>query len=272
MTLFLTDHAATARELRSRLGSHTRPAGADDARGEEESRPAPDAAVIRRLPSRFVSSAALTGSAIASDAPEVVVVVALLNSPTRHAPSVVYRLELADEAWMPDVTFAHAGEGRTVSTATPWGAAHDGEEPARVSPAAAGAFAGALSLLAPHQVVGVVTSEERAEAAAELAITCAARGADAERAARARTSGGDHVSQSVRLGDALADRLRLTATQRARFLKSVRSAAVRSGRVPAALATQSGNAGARKAVTKHEAKRRLAEMERLLDEWADDES
>lgn len=264
MTLYLTDHTETARALRKRLTMHADPNASGVARGETST--------LRRLPTRLVAASAFAGWAIANELPEVVVVVAALALGNSAAPGIIYRLELADEAWLPDVTYRHAGEAQSLAAAAPWGPATARRELPAITPSGAGALAGALSMLSPHQVVGVTTTDGHESAAVELATSCASRAADTERAARRRRTGGGHVEESIRMGGALADRLRLTATQRAEFLNTVRGAAVRGGSVPAPLTARVDDTSETRAITKAEAKRRLAELARLLDAWGSDEA
>ncbi|MFW6292670.1 MAG: hypothetical protein ACOC7V_10115, partial [Spirochaetota bacterium] len=113
-----------------------------------------------------------------------------------------------------------------------------------------------------QQATGIA-ARVAAETLAERAAEAGRRALEAARKAAARSSGGDAVSESVRIGGTVAERLRLTATQRARFLQAVRSAAARSGRVPSPVETEIDYP----AVNKAEAKRRLAELERRLSEW-----
>ncbi|MFW5884415.1 MAG: hypothetical protein ACOCVW_02935 [bacterium] len=240
MIVYLTDRQEVARALRAA------PAG-----GAEETR-------IEVLPERLLAAASTTGRLIGELAPELVAICALLPEGADRA-GVVYRIRVGGDAWVADVPFDH--DAPALNLCAPGEGCAAAEEP--VGRAAAGAFAAALVALPPARVIGVAGGEAAVDRVVDLATTSLGRALEAARKAAARSSGGDAVSESVRIGGTVAERLRLTATQRARFLQAVRSAAARSGRVPSPVETESDHP----AVNKAEAKRRLAELERRLSEW-----
>lgn len=240
MIIYLTDRQEIASALREA-----------SAGGAEEAR-------IDVLPERLLAAAATTARLIGEQAPELVAVVALLLEGADRS-GIVYRTRVGGDAWVADVPFDHDAPALNLC-ATGEGCSA-GEEP--IGRAAAGAFAAALSALPPARVIGVAGGEAAVDRVVDLATASVARALEAARESSARSNGGDAVSESVRIGGTVADRLRLTATQRARFLQAVRSAAARGGRVPSPVELESDHP----AVDKAEAKRRLAELERRLAEW-----
>jgi len=211
-----------------------------------------------RLPARLTTAAGYAGVEIGRTDPEVVVVATTIDGDSSDRVGVVYRLSIAGHAWVPDVAFDHDCESLSAATT-------DAGEPdaVRVSEEAAAAAAAALGLLAPHRVLviagGAAATERIAGAAATLGQRLLAR----YRSAAALADGPAHVTETVRMGGALAERLRLTATQRSRFLTAARSAAVRGGEVPSPVRDEEPD----RPRTKEEAKRRLAELEERLREW-----
>ena len=241
MILVLSDDTAVIRACRSVF--------ADD-----------DPASIARLPDRLTSAAAAAGREIERVHPAVAVIAARIANTAEDGPGVVYRLTIAGETWMPDVSFAHGDPALSVQTMP--------DEPGTgatgtVSPAAGAACAAAISILGPGAVVMVAGQPDRADQIAERVRSYGTAAARREHEARDREEGGDAVRETVRLGGEIAELLRLTATQRARFLKRARAAAVRGGEVPHPVQESMGSSPR----TKAEAQRRLAELEERLDEW-----
>lgn len=241
MILYLTDRPEIARALRAATA-------ADDKAGPR----------VETLPERLLAAAATAGRLIGEIAPRTVAVATFLPGAAERV-GLVYRVRAGGDAWVPDVAFDHDVEALTLCAKGEDCAA--GEAP--VERAAAGALAAALTALPPARVVGIAGGESAIDRIVEVATTSAARAIEADRRSTAVRDGDDSVGESVRIGGEVADRLRLTATQRARFLQAVRSAAVRGGRVPSAIELESDHP----AVDKAEAKRRLAELERRLSEW-----
>ncbi|MFW5741765.1 MAG: hypothetical protein ACOC2D_00695 [Spirochaetota bacterium] len=213
---------------------------------------------VEFLPHRFLAAAATTGRLIGELAPSAVAVATFLPGETERV-GIAYRARAGGDAWVPDVLFDHDAQALTLCTdGEP---CSSGERP--VSRAAGGAFAAALAVLPPARVVGVAGGAASIDRIVDLATSSAQRALEVVARAEAVRDGDDAVGKSVRLGGAVADRLRLTATQRARFLQAVRSAAVRGGRVPSPIESESDHPS----VDKTEAKRRLAELEQRLAEW-----
>ena len=245
MILHLTDSTDIASRLKSAL--ELRAEGARLVGVDHE---------LRVLPRRLTSSAAVTGQAVATCDPDLVVIVTPLIEDRSAPVSVIYRVALADEAWIPDVTFSHDEPGLSVSTQAIPGSA-------TISVAAASAVAAALALLPPSRVLAMAAGPDNLDAVPETVVKLSqALSAVAERTRRGH-EGDETVNQSVRLGGEIAERLSLTAKQRARFLRSVRSAAIRGGVVPGPLEREASTG----VTSKAEAKRRLAELERRLNEW-----
>lgn len=242
MILYLTDRHEIARALRSLVAGET---SRDEAR-------------VETLPDRLLAATATAGRLVGELAPRIVAIAGLLpGAPGRLG--VVYRVRAGGDAWVADVAFDHDAEA--LNLCADGESCASGEEP--IARAFAGAFAATVATLPPARVMGVAGGEAAIERIADLATTCAARALEATRRAAEVRDGGEVVGESVRLGGAVADRLRLTATQRARFLRAVRSAAVRGGHVPSPIELESDHP----AVDKAEAKRRLADLERRLAEW-----
>lgn len=240
MILYLTDRDEIVGALRR---------ATDDAVGN---------AHVEILPRRFLAAAATTGRLIGELAPNAVAVATFLPGETERV-GLAYRARVGGDAWVPDVLFDHDAEALTLCTEGE--PCSSGEQ--RVSRAAAGAFAAALAVLPPARVVGVAGGAASVDRIVEVAARSARRALETESRAASVRDGDDAVGESVRLGGAVADRLRLTATQRARFLQAVRSAAVRGGRVPSPIESESDHPS----VDKTEAKRRLADLEQRLAEW-----
>ncbi len=213
---------------------------------------------VHELPARITTAAAFTGRWVANEAPDTVVVATSLIDDPGDRTAVVYRLTLGDETWIPDILFDHDHEALGVAA----GSRHPGTE-SRIPPAAAAAAAAAIALLGPARVLVVATGAAAKSRLPDLVLDLGRQALEHHRRGRRRSEGGDHVPKAVRIGGGLAERLRLTKTQRARFLQAVRSAAVRGGGVPAPLSAESEV----RANTKTEAKRRLEELEARLQEW-----
>lgn len=213
---------------------------------------------VRQLPKRITTAAALTGRWVTEEAPESVVVATSLTDEPGDRTAVVYRLTLGEETWIPDVLFDHDHEALSVTAG-----AGDTEVESRIPSPAAAAAAAAIALLGPARVLVVATGADAKNRLPDLVLSLGRRGLEQLRRGERRSEGGEHVPEAVRLGGDLAERLRLTTTQRARFLQAVRSAAIRGGEVPAPLSME----GETRANTKAEAKHRLEELERRLQEW-----
>lgn len=289
MTLYLTDSSEFARALRDALkadessSDRSRATLEGDRRGAARAADTPPA-VVERLPHRVVAAAATTGALVEKHHPEVIAVVLSLPDDASERTGIVYRCTVAGEAWIPEVTFDHTEQALSVAAATEEDAAHAGgldheaagqDAEAKVtanarvvvSGAAAAAIGGAISRTSPAQVVAIAAGTGAPRRVADRAVELAGRIHADNARARLRREGGAAVSQAVRLGGEIADRLRLTSTQRSRFLQAARAAAVRGGEVPPALHGEETGSVASKAEAKH----RLAELERLLGEWRRDE-
>ncbi len=248
MNLFLTDLHLT-RSARAELTG----AGCDG--------------VVEVIPHRLAAASAVTGRLITRAAPDVVVVLSRSSGDADDRLAVVYRLEAAGDVWIPDVITGHDGEAvrAAVAPAPPRPPGTEANHPhaardARVSAAFAGGLAGALALLGPGRVVGVLAGDAAHDRLAGFARNMGERTATMYLRARLTRDGGAHVTASVRLADEIARRLKLTATQHARLAQVARSAAVRAGEIPAPLSDEL----APEPATKTEAKRRLAGLEAAL--------
>ncbi|MFW5688336.1 MAG: hypothetical protein ACOC1U_02100 [Spirochaetota bacterium] len=281
MTLYLTDSDRIARALR---------------RTNEES------AEVRTLPKRLTSSAAAVGAFVEELRPGFVVVVAT----DRNAPAggrtaggstaagrtaggstdpeaagdedpsdqgatarlgIVYRCTVAGEAWIPEVSFDHGEEPVEAHAEPPSGPSGEiGVRRVTVSHASAAAIAASVARTSPDRVLAVVAAEV-SDGVAERIVRLADQAAQAGRLGDRMRQGRPEVNKTVTLAGEVADRLRLTATQRARFLQAARSAAIRGGEVPHPLQRADTDRVANKAG----AKRKLAELERLLSEWKRDQ-
>ena len=234
------------------------------------------------LPRRLPAAAAVTGRLVAEHAPEVVAILSgsLAASPDDEPDrfGVVYRLDACGDVWIPDVLYDHDGEALCAIARSGDAEAVGREQPSHdrttvvgsaeahpVSPAFAGAFAAAISLLGPHRVVGILAGTSDVERLLAFAETLAKRCEETVLRARRVRDGGDHVRATRELCGRTADLLRLTATQRARLFRVARSAAVRCGRVPQVLERFNYE---ERVGTKVEAKRRLAAIEHALEETA----
>ena len=217
--------------------------------------------VLHVLPHRLAAAAAVTGRLIGETDPDVVIVLSRVMDDQSDRLAVVYRLEAADDVWVPDVLFDHDGDAVSAFAAPPPPAMPSTGDPiALVAPAFGGALAAAIALLGPGRVVGVLSGEASVDRLPEFARGVAERAAAGVLQSRRSRDGGDHVLRSASLAGELADRLRLTVTQRARLLRVARSAAVRAGEIPPPLLSdQTTRPG-----TKTDAKRRLAELEAAL--------
>ena len=213
--------------------------------------------VVHRLPGRPTTAAAFTGRWVATEVPDTVVVATSLIDDASDRTAIVCRFTIGEESWIPDVLFEH--ECETLSVVA--GQQQDGD--ARVAPAAAAAAAAAVAVLAPARVLFIATGSAAKSRLPQLVVDLGNRSLERYERGKRRSEGGPHVSQAVRLGGELSDRLRLTATQRVRFLQTVRAAAIRGGELPPPLSEESPA----RTNTKAEAKKRLAELEQRLEEW-----
>lgn len=213
----------------------------------------------RRLPRRLTTAAGFTGGQIALLDPEIVVVATVLRADDSDRTAVVYRLSVAGENWIPDVRFDHECEAISVDAGRPGSE----DEVHFVSPEAASAAAAAIALRGADRVLFVAAGAAAAGELPGLIDLLGPRILAGLRRDRRRRSGDAHVVQAIGRAEELADQLRLTVTQRARLIQTVRSAAVRGGAVPAPLT----DADATRAGTKEEAKRRLAMLEDRLRGW-----
>ncbi|MFW5716152.1 MAG: hypothetical protein ACOC0E_01765 [Spirochaetota bacterium] len=271
MTLYLTDSDRIARALR---------------RANDES------AEVRTLPKRLTSSAAAVGAFVEELRPGFVVVVATDRNAAAGGrtaggstdpeaagdedPSdqgatarlgIVYRCTVAGEAWIPEVSFDHGEEPVEAHAEPPSGPSGEiGVRRVTVSHASAAAIAASVARTSPDRVLAVVAAEV-SDGVAERIVRLADQAAQAGRLGDRMRQGRPEVNKTVTLAGEVADRLRLTATQRARFLQAARSAAIRGGEVPHPLQRADTDRVANKAG----AKRKLAELERLLSEWKRDQ-
>lgn len=216
---------------------------------------------ILSLPRRLPAAAAVTGRLVAEHAPDVVVVLSgsLSSRSDDELPAlgVVYRLNAGGDIWIPDVLYDHDGEALCVVAQS-----NEGHTAGSlVSPAFAGAFAAAISLLGPDRVVGVLSGTDDVTGVVGFAETLAKRCEATVLRANAMREGAEHIQATRELCVQVADRLRLTTTQRARFARAARAAAVRCGGVPRVI---EGFEHGQRVGTKTEAKRRLAVIEAAL--------
>ena len=253
-----------------------------DTRLHGGARPDGDAPRIISLPRRLPAAAAVTGRLVAEHAPDVIAVLSqaleALSADEPDRCGVVYRLDAGGDVWIPDVLYEHDGEAlcavaesRDVEPAgrqllsSGSGKVHGCSSAHPVSPAFAGAFAAAISLLGPQRVVGVLAGANDVERLIVFAETLAKRCEETVLRAAGIRDGASHVQATREVCGRIADRLRLTATQRARLFRVGRSAAVRCGSVPPVLEEFEDE---QRVGTKVEAKRRLAAIEHALEETA----
>jgi hypothetical protein len=153
---------------------------------------------------------------------------------------IVHKLIIGDEALYPDYAFASDLPALTELTFSSPGLLQSpsgGDPgPVRATPAFAGAMAAGMALLGSGRVVGLIwtgrtVNADRGGTLEDIVAVIRALSAPI-RATTNRSQGPPAVDETCRLADTVADRLRLTSTQRSLLTDRARSAAIRSATVP----------------------------------------
>ncbi|TVQ17606.1 MAG: hypothetical protein EA382_18635 [Spirochaetaceae bacterium] len=210
------------------------------------------------LSRRVAAAAAEAAQTIERLRPDVVVIAGACTRadvPAGGKPALVYRAIAGGDAWIPDVLFDHRLDPATITESVP-----------------AWSTAVSLTLGSPERVAAIVGPTDTEEQIAALA-GAVVQVADSLTALidRILACSSPTVAAAVDHAERIAERWRLTRTQRLRLASIARHAAIRAGEVPLALVRAALPADtsqhAPSTLSKQEAKRWIERLEQEITEF-----